>query len=617
VLGAFLVLFWKTKIRFAYMFFAGLRWFHGTFEAPAFLMLPLWFASELFQAWLFDSIGGGSSIAYWAHVGGFVFGAGVALGISALKIEERFIHPGIESKVTLMEANPVIEQAMKAQEEDDLERAHAMLEKEAKRCPEDHDLAQAFWDNAVLLQRAESAAPAMLNSIRRAAARENLQLAADQWGELSQALPGSLADPGSLIRIVPVLLERKQPEKAVLALRQAVDPNNRGMTAGLALRIVEQAREVDPPSALQAARRALEFEDVHETRRAQLQELIQELEASSQKIPKPSGPAAAEAGPQPFPDDESIPLEGEAGEAARVTSATAAVEAAVATAPTLRALGAEGTLSAHEGDGQLAPESPDIAPEFGAEPDQADRAQFGFEPGADLGLDPSMPLVGAVAALQKPAPDTAAPGSHPPPLPAAPLSLPPLNAASATPPPLPNPAQPATAGSSDLAENDNLDVVDAELIEDSDLLALADLPRFGGVKAVEGVPFELKREGVSLNLDGGRKALIEYEKVQAIAVAAVGGLGPSPVLLIDLALNWNQASGTHLQVVRIRSDRFDPRALFSEAETPMEATRMLLSQLIGSTDAVLLPDPKAAHARPISSFDELSEYERRVLQSAG
>jgi membrane associated rhomboid family serine protease len=39
VMGAFLIRYWSTKIRFIYWFFILV---HGTFEAPAWLMLPLW-----------------------------------------------------------------------------------------------------------------------------------------------------------------------------------------------------------------------------------------------------------------------------------------------------------------------------------------------------------------------------------------------------------------------------------------------------------------------------------------------------------------------------------------------------------------------------------------------
>src|SRR5262249_51878812 len=65
-MGAFLVCFGATRIKFFYFW---VRW--GTFHAPAYVMLPLWFLEQLM--WGLASMGG-DAVAYWAHVGGFVFG---------------------------------------------------------------------------------------------------------------------------------------------------------------------------------------------------------------------------------------------------------------------------------------------------------------------------------------------------------------------------------------------------------------------------------------------------------------------------------------------------------------------------------------------------------------
>lgn len=72
-MGAFLVGFATTKIRFVYLLFLRPR----TFWAPAYVMLPLWLGVEL----LWGLAGTGSGVAHWAHVGGFGFGFAVALGV--------------------------------------------------------------------------------------------------------------------------------------------------------------------------------------------------------------------------------------------------------------------------------------------------------------------------------------------------------------------------------------------------------------------------------------------------------------------------------------------------------------------------------------------------------
>ena len=65
-MGAFPVRHARARIRFFYFYW---RW--GFFNAPAYLMLPLWLAGELMDALLVPVQHGG--VASWAHVGGFAY----------------------------------------------------------------------------------------------------------------------------------------------------------------------------------------------------------------------------------------------------------------------------------------------------------------------------------------------------------------------------------------------------------------------------------------------------------------------------------------------------------------------------------------------------------------
>ena len=88
LMGAFLICFGGSKIRFFYWFF--ILW--GTFEAPAWLMLPLWLAMEVVSGRQMDvtypGLGGGG-VAHWAHVWGFIFGMAVAWGLSVSGLDQR------------------------------------------------------------------------------------------------------------------------------------------------------------------------------------------------------------------------------------------------------------------------------------------------------------------------------------------------------------------------------------------------------------------------------------------------------------------------------------------------------------------------------------------------
>lgn len=97
VMGAFLVCLGSTRIRFfwAWMLIS-VRW--GTFPAPAWLMLPIWLVSQLVSA---SAAGAGPGVAYWAHVGGFVFGALAAASIRFSGLEARYLRPAIAEAVSV------------------------------------------------------------------------------------------------------------------------------------------------------------------------------------------------------------------------------------------------------------------------------------------------------------------------------------------------------------------------------------------------------------------------------------------------------------------------------------------------------------------------------------
>ena len=76
LMGAFLVNFARMQIHFAYIFMRGV----GTFDAVAYVALPLWLAEQLLSAWA-QGASGVSGVAFTAHVSGFLFGGAVA-GVS-------------------------------------------------------------------------------------------------------------------------------------------------------------------------------------------------------------------------------------------------------------------------------------------------------------------------------------------------------------------------------------------------------------------------------------------------------------------------------------------------------------------------------------------------------
>ncbi|HJO22930.1 MAG: rhomboid family intramembrane serine protease [Myxococcota bacterium] len=129
---------------------------------------------------------------------------------------------------------------------------------------------------------------------------------------------------------------------------------------------------------------------------------------------------------------------------------------------------------------------------------------------------------------------------------------------------------------------------------------------------LEAVPVRLDTEGLRIEFDGAGKR-VRFERMKAVAVAVVPGLASKKVIVIDLVLNWGSLGDAPLQVVRLRTDRFDIRALSAGAEDPLAAVRAFVGQLVGRSGAAPLPDAASVAGTPFASFKSLSAYHRDVL----
>ncbi len=70
VLGAYLILFPRSRIASL----VPILFIFTLIEVPAFIFLLFWFVSQLYSGWFAIQGGGASGIAWWAHIGGFLFG---------------------------------------------------------------------------------------------------------------------------------------------------------------------------------------------------------------------------------------------------------------------------------------------------------------------------------------------------------------------------------------------------------------------------------------------------------------------------------------------------------------------------------------------------------------
>jgi membrane associated rhomboid family serine protease len=486
-MGAFLVRFARTKIKFFYW----LGFFFGTFSAPAWLMLPLWFVNELFTAYLMDAInpaGSGGGVAYWAHVGGFGFGVTAALAIRFSGIEER-LSKELGGEWTC-DRDSIHAEVTAAQAEGRPEEALELLRFALDGDPHEPDLALAFFETAVGMGRRDEGisvlAPVLWQEVR-AGEREAAVL---HWMALSDAGARIREEPALLLRLAVWLRDAERADGASTALRCVLDA--RPGDPAVAMRVARLARSLDPVTALEAAEIALEAPGLAPAERAALEAIVS---GAGKRVEESGIALASHRGSAP-------PTEPEA-----------------------------------EFDHRAVDFSERIDPleEPPAEGDSGDRFEFFGEAGADT---------------------------------------------------------------SDQEEPE----IWGPLIRRT-------------LRVTEAVPLKLDEKAIWLEVDGKGRARLPLSRVDAVAAVGVHGLNRKAVILIDLALDWTTDPEKPLRVLRLRSDRFDPRALVGDASSPVEAVGRFVSALIERTEALALPDPSSVRGEPFEIFRDLAGYEQQVLRA--
>jgi len=279
IMGAFLVRYWHTKIRFFYVFGLLIR---GTFDAPAWVMLPMWFSQQLFLALLTDAMGAEGGVAHWAHVGGFAFGVGAAWAMKRFRVEERYLQSAIETKVhhTVVD-NADVDRALESHARGSTGEALGMLAAAVERDPSNGDAVLAYWSVALKHERCELAAPAMIRLIESELRSGKADLALAHWTELNVRVASPAAGQNLLVRIAQLLAREGRKEEAAVTLRRAMLLAGSGMTGRLALRIARAAKDIDPMVAQVAARLTLRDPSLEPAERAHAEEILARTPVSS------------------------------------------------------------------------------------------------------------------------------------------------------------------------------------------------------------------------------------------------------------------------------------------------------------------------------------------------
>src|ERR1700732_2879453 len=140
LMGAFLVRFPTTKIEMGYLFFYRIY----RFKMAAYWLLPVWLLTEILYGTVF---GQSSGVAHWAHVGGFAFGALIAVIVQKTGLEQ-MAEKGIQEKISWV-SHPLLAEASEQMEKEQLDLAVASLQKLLLEKPDSIDayrmLQRIYW----------------------------------------------------------------------------------------------------------------------------------------------------------------------------------------------------------------------------------------------------------------------------------------------------------------------------------------------------------------------------------------------------------------------------------------------------------------------------------------
>lgn len=274
LMGGFAIRFWRSRVRMYYVLWILFRIRTGFFYAPAWAMLALWLAREVaLGSWLEPHVMPVGGVATWAHIFGFATGAGAALALKFLRVEERWAQPTIARARGDVESSAV-ERSFQLRQEGRLEDAWRLLEEET-RAGGGLDVAlEPWWDLALELGRQEQVAPFLVRRIQRELSRGEIDLASRHWMELRDEVPEVRLPPSLAVAVAEALIEWGGPhEEYEPLLRDARAGLGPSPPVGTLLRIARVSAGIKLPGTEQFCRRYAESANVDADVREELRAL--------------------------------------------------------------------------------------------------------------------------------------------------------------------------------------------------------------------------------------------------------------------------------------------------------------------------------------------------------
>lgn len=284
LMGAFALRFWHNRIQFfyAYIWLLPPKAGSGTFGAPAWIALGLWFGREVLSLTLVEMTGTLAGVAFAAHVGGFAMGAASAFAMKRMRIEEIHLAPAIEKTLTRDlggMSNAGLAKAIALADGGRDEEALRLLHEALQARPNDPDSASALWDLSGKMGRRKQAWPLIQRQLKLELRGGDRQLALQRWEEYAHQVPPELADVELRWRLADAFLADGAREAA----REVLDVLTPEMwvkaQAGLKLQMLKTALESESRLLLPLAEHCVTLPYLPDNVRAQVTEVVARAKA--------------------------------------------------------------------------------------------------------------------------------------------------------------------------------------------------------------------------------------------------------------------------------------------------------------------------------------------------
>ena len=533
-----------------------IRGLGGHFVLPGWILLPGWLALEAFVVrnfWI-DDLGSVPWATLFAAIG---LGAACAGALRLMNVEAKV--SDLSGNTSSSVPHPVIARAARLRSEGDPYQAFDLIQAAWREEPDNQKVSEAFFDIAVEVAQPEAAASAILPSLRIALRKGEFTRAVDYWFPLAgkECKPG--LEPTALVRLSEALLDA----------------------------------ELEPIVAVSDATVLMDSPEVPALSRSHLN---RRLSAEHQTMETTSFPLDLDQEFSDSPLGASDPNEAPAnGDMISHWNGAASLnqDALLDRGSSLEYEDLEGDLIE---PGDL--ETPDRGFDFALGSEGAalvdprdDETDFDFTPLIDATDELARPMAAAVGddALAAVSDQRTAFMQTP-----YTFDVP------------PTPTMPPT-GRTEIAFDGSSGAI---AVEDQATRVF----QLRGLKAIEAVPIQASEEWIEIDATGRGKSKLPLSRIQAISVAAVDGLGPRPVLVLDFVLNWTAGQSEPMKLIRFRSDSFDPLQFVPGGANPLAALTTWIRWFEESCVISCLPNRDILEGR-FARFASLREYEREALMA--